>query len=56
MSAFTVFSSDCIPFNNLIDGLGWDRGGGQWGWTQPRVFIGWADPITTPPEEGPGGG
>lgn len=26
MSAFTVFSSDCIPFNNLIDGLGW------WGW------------------------
>lgn len=30
MSAFTVFSSDCIPVNNLIDGLGWGWGGGQW--------------------------
>lgn len=28
MSAFTVFSSDCILLNNLIDGLG----GGTRGW------------------------
>lgn len=27
MSAFTVFSSDCIPFNNLMDGLGRGWGG-----------------------------
>lgn len=55
MSAFTVFSSDCIPVNNLIAGLGWGWGGGQWGWTQPKVFIGWADPLRSP-QEGPGGG
>lgn len=33
MSAFTVFSSDCIPLSNLIDGLG----AGQWG------RMSWAD-------------
>lgn len=48
MSAFTVFSSDCIPVNNLIDGLGWGWGGGQWDWTQPKVFTGWADPLRSP--------
>lgn len=33
MSAFTVFSSDCILLNNLIDGLeGWGtRGSDYWG-------------------------
>lgn len=51
MSAFTVFSSDCIPVNNLIAGLGWGWGGGQWGWTQPKVFIGWADPLRSPPRK-----
>lgn len=30
-------------------------GRGQWGWTQPKVFIGWADPLRSP-QEGPGGG
>lgn len=39
MSAFTVFSSDCILLNNLIDGLGWEQGRGQWGRTQPDVSI-----------------
>lgn len=28
MSAFTVFSSDCILLNNLIDGLGVEVEGG----------------------------
>lgn len=45
MSAFTVFSSDCILVNNLIDGLGWGWGGGQRG-----------RPPQVPPQEGPGGG
>lgn len=40
MSAFTVFSSDCILLNNLIDGLG----AGQWGRAQPDVLSGWAEP------------
>lgn len=40
MSAFTVFSSDCILLNNLIDGLGV----GQWGRAQPAVLSGWAEP------------
>lgn len=40
MSAFTVFSSDCILLNNLIDGLG----AGQWGRAQPDILSGWAEP------------
>lgn len=40
MSAFTVFSSDCILLNNLIDSLGV----GQWGRAQPDVLSGQAEP------------
>lgn len=39
MSAFTVFSSDCILLDNLIDGLGvGSRGRGHRGGTQPDVL------------------
>lgn len=52
MSAFTVFSSDCILLNNLIDGLeGWEHGEvttGAQGRTQPDVLGGWAEPPDLP--------
>lgn len=48
MSAFTVFSSDCILLNNLIDGLGV----GERGRTQPDVLVDGQSPLT--PQGGPG--
>lgn len=48
MSAFTVFSSDCIPFNNLIDGLGWSWGGGAVG-LDPAQSLHWMGRPPGPP-------
>lgn len=55
MSAFTVFSSDCIPVNNLIDGLGRGWGGGSGTGLSPKSSLDGQTP-SDPPQEGPGGG
>lgn len=52
MSAFTVFSSDCILLNNLMDGLG----AGRWGRAQPEVLGGWAEPSGPQRKPRPGVG
>lgn len=54
-SAFTVFSSDCIPFNNLIDGLGWGWGGARGAGPSIKSPLDGQTP-SDPREEGPGGG
>lgn len=49
MSAFTVFSSDCIPVNNLIDGLGWGWGGGSGAGLSPKSSLDGQTPSDPPP-------
>lgn len=53
MSAFTVFSSDCILLNNLIDGLGVGHGG--WGGGSragPNLTSSWMGRPLEPPAKG----
>ena len=53
MSAFTVFSSDCILLNNLIDGLGVGRvGRGRGAGTNPMSSVDGQTPQT--PKGSPG--
>lgn len=55
MSAFTVFSSDCILLNNLIDGLGVEVEGGGSG-AGPNLMSSDDGQALWPPKEAPGGG
>lgn len=48
MSAFTVFSSDCIPVNNLIAGLGWGWGGGSGAGLSPKSSLDGQTPSDPP--------